>query len=132
MEAKKVLIVEDSAEKVERTIRILKKKKLNYEVATCIDVAISKVKNTKFDYWIVDFCVPMSEKEPQKKGRNGFDMLLKLAEEGIRTPTFVYSYCPISDDNREKLKEAGVLIVTHVIDDDALEAHLEAELVKSK
>lgn len=127
-----VLVVEDKAEKLERTIRILQKNRLDYEVATCINEAISKAKNTKFDYWIVDFCVPMSEEEPQKKGRNGFDMLLELAEDGIRTPTFVYSYCPISDDNREKLKEAGVPIVAHVIDDEALEAHLKDKLVKSK
>lgn len=129
----KVLIVENDAGKRERVVRILEKNQFtDYHVAECVEEALEIATNTKFDFLITDLGLPQSKEDPKVKGKNGFKMLLELANREIRIPTIIYSFSLFLDTDKQELEKLGVPFIVHVVDDAVLEYFLMKEVQTKK
>lgn len=98
MSDKKAILVLEDEDVLSRALRIaLEDEGFEVVIAPTGEVAIDKIKDTKFDFFLLDLVIP---------GIDGFEVLKKIRESDKESPVFVLSNLS-DDDSKEKAKKLG-------------------------
>lgn len=89
--AKRILLIDDEAydNKCKKIVQYMEKKRISYDVAITLEIAIEKVLSNLYDGIILDKYFPLKEGE-QRKGA-GKKFLEILEEKGKKIPVVIYS-----------------------------------------
>jgi len=98
MSDKKAILVLEDEDVLSRALRIaLEDEGFEVIIASTGEDAIDKIKDTTFDFFLLDLVIP---------GIDGFEVLKKIRESNTKSPVFVLSNLS-DDDSKEKAKKLG-------------------------